>query len=372
MRLGSPAARWTLRAQLTILIDATVAAGSRAVTKAKGLVMKIGVVGTGRIGAFHAQTLRTLPAVDEVIISDLATERGRAVAADLDLGWAPDMSRLLASGLDGLVVTTPTTAHVELVAAGVRAQVPTFVEKPLAASLETGYELVRLIERSQVPVHVGFQRRFDVGYRRLRQAVADGELGWLHTVKMNTLDAAPPPQEYVRHSGGILRDCNIHDFDILRFVTGQEVVRVFAMGANRGPSWFTDFGDVDTAVAVMTLTDGTLVFVNSTRFNGGGHDVRFEALGSTCSMAVGLDDTLALRSAEPDVQFPPGPVHTDFVERFLPAFTAEMLAFLAMARGEIESPCTVRDGLAASRIAEAATRSLREQKVVYLADILDI
>ena len=161
----------------------------------------------------------------------------------------------------------------------------------------------------------------------------------------------------------------MHDFDILRFVTGREVVSVYATGANKGEPFFSEAGDVDTAAAVLTLDDDTLALVSSTRYNGGGHDVRMEAHGSEGAMAVGLDDSLAFRSAEDGVDFPPGPQHWSFMERFLPAYRAELTAFAEVARGDRPSPCTVDDALQAFRIAEACELSRREGRVVRLEEI---
>ena len=184
-------------------------------------------------------------------------------------------------------------------------------------------------------MHIGFQRRFDSGYQRL----AAGGAG--RRARLRPLDPGRPPTTrrrphaaYIPTSGGLFRDCSVHDFDILRFVTGREVVSVYATGANKGEPFFAEAGDVDTAAAVLTLDDGTLVSVTATRYNGGGHDVRMEVHGSKGAMAVGLDDSLALRSAEEGVDFPGGPQHWSFMERFLPAYVAELTAFAEVARGD--------------------------------------
>jgi myo-inositol 2-dehydrogenase / D-chiro-inositol 1-dehydrogenase len=221
-------------------------------------------------------------------------------------------------------------------------------------------------------VHVGFQRRFDAGYRRARAAVESGELGFVHTIRANTHDQAPPHASYIPTSGGIFRDCNVHDFDILRFVTGREVASVYATGANKGADFFSAAGDVDTAGALLTLDDGTIALISSTRYNGAGHDVRMEVHGEKGTIAVGLDHSLAMRSAEEGVDFPRGPQKWSFMERFLPAYQAELTAFAEVVRGERTSPCTVRDALEASRIAEACELSRAERRPVALSEIKGI
>lgn len=331
--------------------------------------MRIGLVGVGRIGAFHAATLKSLPAVDQVVVADADASRAELVAKDLGLEFAADVDQLLGRDLDGFVIAAATSAHADLIAKGVAAGLPTFCEKPVAQDLADTQRVVSLVEASDVPVHIGFQRRFDLGYQAARQQVQAGELGFIHHIRANTNDAFPPPQEYIPTSGGFFRDCTVHDFDIIRFVTGREVVSVFATGANRGEAFFGQYGDVDAAAALLTLDDSTFVSVSGTRYNAAGHDVRMEVLGSLGSVAVGLDEHTALKSAEAGVTFPEGPAHATFMDRFRPAYVAELTAFTeVVARGR-EVPCTVRDALQAFRIADACELSRHENRVVALEEI---
>ena len=331
--------------------------------------MRIGLVGVGRIGAFHAETLKGLDSVEQVVVTDANTEQAQRVAADQGLEFAPDADALLRSGIDGLVIATATPGHAPLLRKGIEAGIATFCEKPVAATLDETIELAHLASHTEVPVHIGFQRRFDVGYRNAKAAVESGELGFITSIRALTHDQAPPHASYVPTSGGIFRDCNIHDFDIIRFVTGREIASVYATGANKGASFFSEAGDVDTGAAILTLDDGTLVSVSSTRYNGGGHDVRMEVMGEKGAVAVGLDDSLALRSMEAGVEFPHGPQKWSFMERFLPAYRAELTAFFEVAAGAIPSPCTVDDALQAFRTAEACELSRAERRPVDLSEI---
>lgn len=330
--------------------------------------MRIGLAGAGRIGAFHAATLAGLEAVEEIIVTDVVVDTAARLAEENGYGLATDADQMLSS-IDGLVITTSTTGHAGLVRSAVAAGVPTFCEKPLATTLEETVDLVGLVESSNVPVHVGFQRRFDAGYQRARSAVHEGELGFVHTVRANTHDQSPPPAGYLRTSGGLFRDCSIHDFDIIRFVTGREVTSVFGTGANKGASFISEAGDVDTAAALLTLDDGTLVVVTATRYNGSGHDVRMEVMGSEGTIGVGYDDSLAVRSAEAGVDYPRGPQRWSFMERFLPAYQKELTAFCDMVAGTSPSPCTVADALAAYRVAEACSISRLTGQPVALSEI---
>jgi myo-inositol 2-dehydrogenase / D-chiro-inositol 1-dehydrogenase len=334
--------------------------------------MRIGLAGNSRIGAFHAKTLTTIDGVDDLVLADLDTEVAQQVASELGVTAAPSIDALLDSGLDAFVITAGTAAHAELLEAAIARDIPTFCEKPVALDLERTIALTELEARSSVPVHIGFQRRFDTGYRRVRDAVAAGELGFVHTIRAATMDQSPPHAAYLPTSGGLFRDCSVHDFDILRFVTGQEVSRVFAVGANKGEPFFTEAGDVDTAAATLVLDDGTLVSVSATRYNGAGHDVRMEVHGSRGTLGVGHDTTFAITSAEPGVDWPPGPRHWSFMERFLPAYVTELTVFVDVARGDTPSPCTVADALEAFRTAEACARSMTTGQPVDLTSIATV
>jgi myo-inositol 2-dehydrogenase/D-chiro-inositol 1-dehydrogenase len=331
--------------------------------------VRLGLFGLGRIGAFHARTLASLPAVESLVVADLLPARTKEVAEAVGATPADSVAAVLSAGVDGLVVAAGTDAHAELVLAAVGVGLPVFVEKPLARTPAQSRALVEDVQQAGGVVQVGYQRRFDPGFAAARDAVASGELGWLHTVRSTTLDPAPPPAEYIATSGGLWRDCGVHDIDAVRWVTGREVVEVFATGSNRGADFFAEAGDIDTGAAVLTMDDGTLALVSCGRYNPRGYDVRLEVHGSGDSVAVGLDDRLPLRSVEPGAVFPAGPPHPTFMERFLPAYRAELTAFTEVVAGERPSPCTVADALEAELVAEACTRSTQEHRPVRLEEV---
>ncbi|MEU6818164.1 Gfo/Idh/MocA family oxidoreductase [Streptomyces sp. NPDC046860] len=331
--------------------------------------MRIGILGLGRIGAFHAGTLSVLDAVTSLVVADPVADAAKAAAERYGAQVADSPEALLAAGVDGLVVAAATDAHPELIRAGVAAGVPVFCEKPVARTIGEGVALLQDVRDSGVPVQIGFNRRFDAGFTAARAAVRSGELGRLHTVRSTTLDPAPPPAAYVAASGGIFRDCSVHDFDMIRWVTGREVTEVYAVGGNRGAAYIGEAGDADTTSAVLTLDDGTIAVVSNSRHNARGHDVRMELLGFEDSLAVGLDDRLPIRSAEPGAGFPSGVPHDFFLDRFADAYRAELAAFTELVAGTRPSPCTVAEALEAGWIAEACTLSLREHRPVTLAEV---
>ncbi|MFD3451375.1 Gfo/Idh/MocA family oxidoreductase [Streptomyces sp. NPDC058691] len=331
--------------------------------------MRIGLMGLGRIGALHAETLAALPAVESLVVTDPVAAAAEAAATRHGAEVAASPEDVLASGVDGIVVAAATDAHPQLILAAVKAGVPVFCEKPVARTIGESVEVLRAVQDSGVPVQIGYNRRFDPGFAAAREAVAAGELGLLHTVRSTTLDPEPPPAAYVAVSGGIFRDCSVHDFDIVRWVTGREVAEVYAAGGNRGAEYIAAAGDADTAAAVLTLDDGTLVLISNSRHNPRGYDVRMELHGTKDSIAVGLEDGLPLRSVEPGARFPAGPPHHFFMDRFRAAYRAELAAFTEVVAGRRPSPCSVADAVEAGWIAEACTLSLRDRRPVRMEEV---
>jgi myo-inositol 2-dehydrogenase / D-chiro-inositol 1-dehydrogenase len=331
--------------------------------------MRIGILGLGRIGAFHAETLSGLDAVESLVLTDPFAEAAKSAAERFGGEVVDSPEALLAAGVDGIVVAAATDAHPGLILAGVEAGIPVFCEKPVAKTMAEGVQVLKAVEGTDVPIQIGYNRRFDAGFVAARAAVQGGELGKLHTVRSTTLDPAPPPAGYIAASGGIFRDCSVHDFDIIRWVTGREVVEVYAVGGNRGAEYIKEAGDADTTGAILTLDDGTIAVVSNSRHNARGYDVRMEIHGFTDSIAVGLEDKLPLRSVEPGVTFPAGTPHDFFMDRFTAAYRAELTAFTEVVAGTRPSPCTIADALEAGWIAEACTLSLHEHRPVTIAEV---
>lgn len=330
--------------------------------------MRIGIIGVGRIGATHAHTLRQHPEVSSLVLCDADAERARDVGARLGGEALVSVEQAMDDGLDGVVIASASETHVELVSLALERRLPVFCEKPIAPDVKGALALAAETESAGVAVQVGFQRRFDDGYAAARRLLANGTIGELRRVHALTADPAPPPAELIAGSGGIYRDCLIHDFDALRFVTQQEVVEVHAIGVSRGSEVFRQANDVDETVVLLTLADGTLVTCHGSRYNGAGYDARMELAGTQGTVAVGLDAHAALSSAQPGETFPDQPPHDGFHSRFLAAYGAEMRAFVEVVKGA-ESLCTVGDGLEALYIAEAATISRQEGRTVRVEEV---
>ncbi|HKU61098.1 MAG TPA: Gfo/Idh/MocA family oxidoreductase [Gemmatimonadales bacterium] len=330
--------------------------------------VRIGVIGVGRIGSFHAGVLRAQPGVRQVLLLDADEARAAAVAAEHGVGVAPSLDALLAAS-DAVVITTPTATHADLLYQVAEAGRPTFCEKPITVDLASTEAVIRHIRGRKAVVQMGFQRRFDPGYRRVQEMVSSGALGRLYVVRMSGHDPNPPHEEYIPGSGGIFRDLHIHDFDIARFVTGQEVTEVYADGDLSGFEAFGRYGDVATAVATLRFSGGTLGILSGTRHNPLGYDIRLEAFGSGDSVAAGWDARTPLRSVEPDGLPAPVSPYSFFLDRFGPAYRAELEAFLEVVAGRRPNPCPPEEAREAIRVAMACDLSREQHRPVRVAEV---
>ena len=329
--------------------------------------MRVALIGAGRIGRLHARILASLPGVDGVIVADAVPAAAQSVADEVGGVFAGSAEEAMA-GADAVAIAAATDAHAGLLRLAIGLRKPSFIEKPLAFDLDQTRELVDLAESSGVPVQLGFQRRFDVGYVEARRMVAAGEMGVIYIIRLIAHDDAPPPEAYIPTSGGLFRDSSIHDFDALRFITGQEVEDVYAVGAVRGFEMFAKYGDIDTGAAILRLTDGTIATLTQTRDNPRGYDIRMEIVGSRDTVSIGLGSHTPTRPLGADA-IELGQGWDGFLTRFEPAYRAELTTFLEVARGAVPSPCLPRDGYEATRIAIAATTSLREARSVRIDEI---
>jgi len=325
--------------------------------------LHVGLIGTGRIGALHAQSLRASPLVSRLTIFDSDAGRAAKVAADVSAGQAESPQALLSQGVDAIVIAAATPAHAGLLHLAADASVAAFCEKPIALDLAATDAVIRHVEQAGIFVQIGFQRRFDAGYRSAREAYSTGALGDVHVVRLATHDPAPPPESYLAESGGIWRDLAIHDFDIGAWVLGRRIEEVYADGQANG-AVFAKHGDVDAACALLHFQGGIVGAVTATRNDPRGYDVRMELFGLRDSVAVGWDARTPLRSVEPAMEAPRAQGYRDFLDRFAPAYRAELQGFLSAVREGAESPCSVSDARDALVVALAADRSLREPRPV--------
>ncbi|EME97805.1 Gfo/Idh/MocA family oxidoreductase [Streptomyces mobaraensis NBRC 13819 = DSM 40847] len=322
---------------------------------ARGEGPVVGLLGCGRIGALYAAHLAAL-GPHRLVCVDVVPERAEALARKAPRGSVADSVEVLVSrGCDAALVTAATTSHPELVAELVGAGVPTLCEKPLAVDPATTEALGRAAERRGVPLWVGFQRRFDPGFAGLRARAAAGDLGRAHVLRLVSHDMAPPPLARLRESGSVFTDLMLHDFDLVRWLTGRTIVRVTADGAALACPELADLGDFDTVTAMLRLDDGTLAVLTAGRRQPLGYDVRAELLGEQGNL-----EATPTGAAEPGAGGAPAPRHQGYWDRFATAYRTQLRAFLTTAAGGPPAPAAAgwRDSHAALRCALAAERSV--------------
>ncbi len=349
--------------------------------------MRIGVLGTGRIGVMHARNLAQTAGVDEVVLMGRDPVRLAVSVDQVSAALQPDAPSELAGDLappgpvatvtvgtglteelptlDGVVVATSTSTHPAFALQIARAGVPSLVEKPLALDPAQLTALADELDDIGTEVMVAFHRRYDPGHQRLRQHIIDGDAGTLRAVTATGHDHLALSPDYIPGSGGIWLDMLIHDFDVIPWVTGQRVRSVWATGSVLDAPIHAEYGDVDSALAVLVLESGAAATVSGLRRNGAGQDARLEVFGSLGSFGAGLDARTPMTSTEPDVD-PPGPPYDQFIDRFERAFRAEADAFVRLASGTGGNLTPPRDGLVAIRIAQAAAESMRTGRAIDL------
>lgn len=318
--------------------------------------VKVGLFGAGRIGTLHAGNLSAHPSVTELLVFDPLQDRAAALADRFE-ATIVDSAASLMQQCDAAVIATSTDSHADDLVLAAEAGKPAFCEKPISATLADTDRAIAAVERSGIPVQMGFNRRFDRGFRAAQAAVADGSVGTLLLVVGHHHDHRPPPEEYIPVSGGQFKDQLIHDFDLVRFVTGDEVTRVFAAGTSHGLEVFGKYDDTAVTTVTLTLRSGAMAMVCGVRTDPIGYDVRMEIFGTGDSIAVGVDDQTPLRSVERG-ESPPNDPYREWLQRFGDSFSREIDAFVSMAEGQSESACTVYDARAALVIAEACRQSL--------------
>ena len=331
--------------------------------------VRIGVLGCGRIGRMHAELIaKQVPSAELAAVYDVVDAAAAAVAEELGARHAAAPEEILkADDVDAVAICSSTHTHIDLLVAAAEAGKAAFVEKPLALNLADVDRGIAAAQAAGIPVQVGFNRRFDPSHRYVHDRVAGGELGDVHLVRVSSRDPEPPPLMYLDESGGIFCDMTIHDFDMIRFITGSEVTEVYATGAVRVDEAIGEVGDLDTAVIVCTHENGAISTIDNRRQAVYGYDQRVEAFGSE-GMAASenpLTATAVTRTADGS-HSPTLPYF--FLERYIPSYLAEWVAFADMMEGA-PSPVSLADGRAPLVIGLAAWRSVREQRPVRIDEI---
>jgi myo-inositol 2-dehydrogenase/D-chiro-inositol 1-dehydrogenase len=330
----------------------------------KEIVM--GILGVGRIGRLHADNVIGMPDIRLKSVADPFLEveewRSRGIEASLDPGLVLDDDEI-----EAVLICSSTPTHADLIERAALAGKHLFCEKPIALDPDRVRQTLAVTAEAGVKLQIGFNRRFDPSFAKVRQAVVEGEVGDVYLVKIVARDPAPPPIEYVKDSGGMFLDMTIHDFDMVRYLSGSEVEEVQALGAVLVDPAIGQAGDVDTAVVLMKLANGALAVIENSRKAIFGYDQRVEVLGSKGGIEAfnELPSQVRVRSGEGVRSENP---HYFFLERYRQSYVDELEAFVDCIREDREPPVSGIDGLVPLLIGMAATTSMRENRPVRVPE----
>ncbi|MEI8201301.1 MAG: inositol 2-dehydrogenase [Eubacteriales bacterium] len=336
-------------------------------------MLSIGIIGAGRIGKVHAESITyhvknaKVVAMADPFMSD-ETEKWAK-----DLGVAKcckDYHEILDDpSIDAVMICSSTQTHAPISIEAIRAGKHVFCEKPISQDLTQIKEVMEVLATSKVKYQVGFNRRFDHNFRAVRDAVTAGKIGDVHIVKITSRDPGAPPIEYVKVSGGMFLDMTIHDFDMVRFLTGSDVEEIYVNAAVLIDPEIGAAGDVDTAIISMKLKNGALAVIDNSRKAEYGYDQRAEVFGSKGQVQMTNDalSTAVVSNAEGVTGEKP---LFFFLERYMVSFSNEMNQFVDAVLNDKEVPVTVNDGLQAVLIGVAAGKSVREKRPVKLSEII--
>lgn len=332
--------------------------------------LNLGIIGAGRIGRVHAESIYRIPNATVLGVSDLYLESAQQCAADFDIPAAHQDHRVLLDdpAIDAIVICSSTDTHTQFMREAAEAGKHIFCEKPIALDLAEIDAALETVARCGVKLQMGFNRRFDSNFRHLHEVVQSGQIGTPHLVRITSRDPAPPPISYINVSGGIFLDMMIHDFDMVRYLMGEEVEELHAIGAVLVDPAIGEAGDIDTAVVTLKFTSGALGVIDISRQAVYGYDQRAEVFGSNGAIeATNKTPRNTIHSSADGVQ-QANPLYF-FLERYMDAYVAEMRAFVDAIQNETPVPVGGMDGRIPVVMGLAAGKSLREGRPVRLAEI---
>ncbi len=333
--------------------------------------IRLGLIGAGRIGHLHAENIaRRMTDAELVVISDVRETAARECARELDVPEVvADYRRILErDDIHAVVICSSTDTHTRIIEDAAAARKHVFCEKPVDTDLAKIDRAIDAVRGAGVIFQVAFNRRFDPDYQRVRKAIVDGEIGEPHQIHIISRDPAPPPVEYVRHSGGLFMDMMIHDLDMISFLHDAPVADVYAVGSVRIDPAIGDAGDIDTAVVLVTFENGVTAVIENSRKAVYGYDQRAEVFGSEGSIRIENRHPNTAVISRADCIRRDLPLHF-FLERYGESYVAEMRAFLDAVRGGGPSPVPIEAGRMPVVLAMAAARSMKERRPVRIGEI---
>lgn len=327
--------------------------------------MRFGLLGAGRIGQIHGHNVAGMSGISLAAVTDAVPDAAQKLAAETGAAVMPVASIMSDRTIDAVLICTPTDTHAYLIEQAMDAGKAVFCEKPVDLSSERIVACLNHISKANKPLMIGFNRRFDPNFAALKQRLDTGQAGNIELVSIISRDPNPPPVEYVQRSGGLFRDMMIHDLDMARFLTGEDMVEVHAVGSSLVNPVIGKAGDVDTAAVMLKTASGMLVQISNSRRATYGYDQRIEVHGSLGMLRAGNQHESTVEFAGHQ-GFLADPVQNFFLERYANAYRLELEAFVvAVKSGKQPSPSGM-DGLKAQQLADAATHSAQTGQTVRL------
>ena len=333
------------------------------------MTTRFALLGAGRIGKVHARAVSGNPDAVLVAVTDALPGAAEAIAAQYGAEVRTLGAIEAAADIDAVVICTPTDTHAELIQRFARAGKAIFCEKPVDLSVARVEETLAVVREAGVPLMVGFNRRFDPDFRALKAAIDAGRIGKVEMVSITSRDPGAPPVSYVERSGGMFRDMTIHDFDMARWLLGEEVETVQAAASVLVDPAIGAAGDIDSANVILVTASGRQAVITNSRRAAYGYDQRIEVLGAAGAVLAENRHQANIQLATAEGYSRP-PLLDFFMDRYTEAYAAEIAAFIAALKGGTEPPATGEDGLMALVLAEAAMRSVAEGRVVRVAEVL--
>ncbi|WP_394887327.1 inositol 2-dehydrogenase [Mesorhizobium sp. AaZ16] len=332
------------------------------------MTLGFALLGAGRIGKVHAKAVGSNPQARLVAVadafekaaSDLAAAYGAEVRSIDEIEESPD--------IDAVVICTPTDTHADLIERFAAAGKAVFCEKPIDLDVKRVKECLAVVEKTGATLMVGFNRRFDPHFMAVRKAIDDGAIGKVEMVTITSRDPGPPPHDYITRSGGIFRDMTIHDFDMARFLLGEEPVSVSAHASVLVDKKIGELGDFDSVSVILATASGKQCIISNSRRATYGYDQRIEVHGSEGMIAAENQRPVSIEIANGKGYTRP-PLHDFFMTRYLDAYANEIASFIAAVNSHAKASPSGQDGLVALTLAEAALRSAKEGKTIQVKDI---
>jgi myo-inositol 2-dehydrogenase / D-chiro-inositol 1-dehydrogenase len=329
-------------------------------------MLNVAVIGTGFIGSVHARNVARHPDTELVAVNDTHFEFAKKTAAATGAQPVADIADIFGDkNIEAVVIATPTNTHVEYLTRAAKAGKAIYCEKPIGLDYAEAEKAVTAVRKTGVPVMLGFNRRFDASHAAVRQAVQDGEVGKVEIIQLTSRGPQPPPIEYVKVSGGQMRDQTIHFFDLLRWLTNDEPVEVYAIGGALVSAAIGEAGDVDTSIVSIRMASGALCQIDSSRRAAYGYDERIEVFGSE-GMAESRRQNFRGMSLYKGRTVTEDGMHAGWFERIESSYYQALGAFLtSVQKGTAPSP-SLEDGLKAQLIADKATECLKTGRPVKI------